>query len=75
MKIVALFVSVRSVSHGALDLTGRGGAPFAALTALPLQLGVAAQLESSIETADGVFHLQAVERLHGREDIRVGFLK
>ncbi len=41
MKIIALFVSVHSASQWAVDLTGRGWAPFAALTALALQLGMA----------------------------------
>lgn len=43
MKIVALFVRIHSVPQGAVDLTGWGGTPFAAFTALSLQLGVAAQ--------------------------------
>lgn len=43
MKIIALFVSIHSVPQGALDLTGWGGTPFAALAALALQLGMAAQ--------------------------------
>lgn len=43
MEIVALFVSIRSVSRGAVDLMGWGGTPFAALTALALQLGMVFQ--------------------------------
>lgn len=43
MEIVALLVCVHSVPWGAVDLTGRGRTPFAALTALALQLGVAAE--------------------------------
>lgn len=43
MRIIALFVDLHSVPQGALDLTGRGGTPFAAFTALALQLGMAAQ--------------------------------
>ncbi len=42
MKIVTLFVGIHSVPQGAVDLAGRGGTPFAALTALALQLGMAA---------------------------------
>lgn len=40
MQVIALFVDVRSVPRGAVDPTGRGGTPFAALA---LQLGMAAQ--------------------------------
>lgn len=43
VKIVALFVCVQSVSQGTVDQTGRGWTPFAAFTALALQLCVAAQ--------------------------------
>ena len=43
MKIIALFVSIQSVPQGTVDLTGWGWTPFAALAALALQLGVAAQ--------------------------------
>lgn len=43
MKIIALFVSIRSVSQGAVDLMGWCKTSFAALTALVLQLGMVSQ--------------------------------
>lgn len=42
MMIVTLFVSIHSVPQGAVDLPGWRGTPFAALTALALQLGMTA---------------------------------
>lgn len=68
MEVIALFVCFRSACQGALDLPGRGGAPLAALAALPLQLAVASQPPfldvvgyGCIQTADGVVHLQPVQ--------------
>lgn len=46
VKIFALLVSIDSVPQGGVDLMGGGRAPLAALTALALQLGVAAQSHS-----------------------------
>ena len=76
MKIPALLVCVRSVPHGAVDLTGRGGTPSAALAALALQLGVAAQPDplevvrqrGPVQAAHRVVHLQAVQGLHGGQE-------
>lgn len=46
MKIIALFFDIHSVPRGTVDLTGRGWTPFAAFTALALQLGMASQSQS-----------------------------
>lgn len=46
VKVLALFFRIHSVAEGGCDLTGWGQAPFAALTALTLQLGVASQAHS-----------------------------
>lgn len=43
VRVIALFFRIHSVSQGGCDLTGWGRTPFAALTALTLQLGVASQ--------------------------------
>lgn len=46
VKIFALFVGIDPVPQGGVDLMGGGRAPLAALTALALQLGMAAQSHS-----------------------------
>lgn len=76
VKIIALFVHVHSVPQRAVELPGWGRTPSAALTALALQLGVAAKPPQPVRhgttVARCVVHLEAVQGLVGRENVRAG---
>lgn len=64
MVVAGVFIGFGSAHQEAVDLTGRGGAPFAALAALSLQLGMAAQAPPvEVVQLGGVQHVDHVVHL------------